>query len=438
MAGRQQTRAREDRALTAAGSPDGAGGTALMVGSGAEVARSVASDLAERIEQLGTAMSDLMRREIPEIRERSAPVEMQTCCSSHLEEVSRLLQSGTGADGMVMPEPAIDLVRGFARRKVPLETVLRKYRVGHAFVWDTTSRALRENLYDDPERLFPTLDTVSRFLFDYIDHGSTAVAATYREEFEQWTRSASAVRAETAYAILEGTVHNQREASARLGYDLDAHHVGIVVDAVDPDVTTTKLLERQALTAASRIGCAGPLIVAGGPTTVWAWCALPSIGPRELVERIGDARSHNGVRTAVGRPARGIEGFRVSHEEAREAARFAPSGGSVTAYSAVELVSLLASDLDRARRFVSGRLGPLAIDEPSAAELRHTLRAFFVHGASYKHAAGALNMHHNTVYMRIRRITSLVGETMMDRRVELESALMLVDALGPELLEPAA
>ncbi|WP_138974120.1 PucR family transcriptional regulator [Patulibacter medicamentivorans] len=438
MAGRQQTRAREDRALTAVGAPSGAGTTALMAGPGAEVARSMASDLAERIEQLGGAMSEVMRTAIPEIQERSAPAEVQSCCSSHLQQVTDLLQTGSGAEAMVMPEPAMDLVRGFARRKVPLETVLRKYRVGHAFVWDAASSALREGLYDDPERLFPTLDGVSRFLFDYIDRGSTAVATAYREEFEQWTRSASAVRAETAYAILEGAVHNQREASARLGYDLEAHHVGIVVDAVDPDVTTTKLLEREALSAASRLGCTVPLIVAGGPTTVWAWCGLPAIGSREIVDRLGDARSHSGIRTAIGRPARGMEGFRVSHEEAREAARFAPSGGSVTPYSAVELVSLLASDLDRARRFVSGRLGPLAVDEPSAAELRHTLRAFFAHGASYKHAAGALNMHHNTVYMRIRRVTSLVGPAMMDRRVELESALMLVDALGPELLEPAA
>jgi hypothetical protein len=49
---------------------------------------------------------------------------------------------------------------------------------------------------------------------------------------------------------------------------------------------------------------------------------------------------------------------------------------SVTSYARVELVSLLASDLPRARVFVAGQLGRLASTGGTAERLRETVLAF--------------------------------------------------------------
>jgi DNA-binding PucR family transcriptional regulator len=108
-----------------------------------------------------------------------------------------------------------------------------------------------------------------------------------------------------------------------------------------------------------------------------------------------------GIRVAFGRPARGREGFRRSHGEAIQAARVAALARDlrrqVVGYAQGELVSLLASDLPRAREFVTTRLGPLAADDEASQRLRETLRAFLAAGGRSMRAAKELYVHQNTV-----------------------------------------
>ena len=104
-----------------------------------------------------------------------------------------------------------------------------------------------------------------------------------------------------------------------------------------------------------------------------------------------------GVRVAFGRPMRGREGFRRSHREAVQAARVAALardfGRQVVGYAQVELVSLLASDLPRAREFVATRLGPLAAASEPTQRMRATLSAFLAGGGRSVRAAKELYVH---------------------------------------------
>jgi DNA-binding PucR family transcriptional regulator len=43
-------------------------------------------------------------------------------------------------------------------------------------------------------------------------------------------------------------------------------------------------------------------------------------------------------------------------------------------------------------------------------------------------------MHQNTVYNRVRRAEELIGGPVSERRVELQTALMLAETLGSEVL----
>jgi DNA-binding PucR family transcriptional regulator len=103
----------------------------------------------------------------------------------------------------------------------------------------------------------------------------------------------------------------------------------------------------------------------------------------------------------------------------------------------VEVISLLASDLARARRFVRNELGALAEQSEAAARTRSTLLGFLAHGCSHTRAAQELHMHQNTVYNRVRRAEELLGGSVAERRVELQTALMLAETLGPEVLDDA-
>ena len=146
----------------------------------------------------------------------------------------------------------------------------------------------------------------------------------------------------------------------------------------------------------------------------------------------------DGVRVAFGKPARGLDGFRRSHHEAVQAARVASlagsAGGAVVDYAQVELVSLLACDLPRAREFVASRLGPLAAPGESAQRLRETLRVFLALGGRTARAAKELYVHQNTIAYRIKRAEELLGRRVTEDPVELICALTLADTLGPAVL----
>jgi DNA-binding PucR family transcriptional regulator len=121
-------------------------------------------------------------------------------------------------------------------------------------------------------------------------------------------------------------------------------------------------------------------------------------------------------------------------QAARVAALAGDSATAVTSYERVELVSLLASDLPRARRFVAAQLGPLASTSEPAARLRETVLAFLVAGGSATHAAKELYVHQNTVTNRVKRAEELMGRRVNHSPVELVCALELAAALGAAVL----
>ena len=106
----------------------------------------------------------------------------------------------------------------------------------------------------------------------------------------------------------------------------------------------------------------------------------------------------------------------------------------MTSYERVELVSLLAGDVPRARAFVAGQLGPLASAAEPAERLRDTVLAFLASGGSATRVAKELYVHQNTVAYRVKRAEELLGRKVGERPIELTCALTLAAALGPAVL----
>jgi DNA-binding PucR family transcriptional regulator len=144
------------------------------------------------------------------------------------------------------------------------------------------------------------------------------------------------------------------------------------------------------------------------------------------------------VVVAFGKPSEGVEGFRTSHLEAVQAARIGAlmrgATPSVTSYSRVELVSLLASDLPRARAFVVAELGPLGSATEAAERLRETVLAMLVSGGSATRVAKDVFVHKNTVAYRVKQAEEMLGHEIDDHPVELSCALTLAAVLGPAVL----
>lgn len=406
------------------------------------IARQLVSDLVPESSAIGAGMAEHIHERIPEFTgtadEQVLLGSTAASCSANVEQILRMLGQGAQPHTLTVPEPAIEYAEGLVHRRTPLATLLRSYRLGHGYFLNLAGSRLREGIGDEGV-LVRSLEATSSFTFEYIDTISDRLVEAYHVERDRWVRTAAAVRAEAVRNILDGLPINERSASSHLGYELRRSHVALILSGnPDEDADDAPSLEREAIEAAAKIGCSGPLMIAAGSRTLWAWCGTfkpPSPAAMACLESHIPSR---GVRLAVGRPSYGIEGFRVSHQEAGHATRFWGSGGSAsggtTSYRTVEVVSLLAADADRARRFVLAELGPLAEQSEGAARMRMTLLGFLANGCSHVRAAQELHMHQNTVYNRVRRAEELIGCPVTERRMELQTALMLAETLGPEVL----
>jgi DNA-binding PucR family transcriptional regulator len=396
--------------------------------------RELAADLMPSTGEISQQLADHLAATVPELAahdDDELREETRASSEANVDQVLRLLRAGASVDALVVPIEAAEYVRGLVQRGVTLPVLLRSYRVGHAWFWDRWSQALHERL-GDPGELLTAQERSSAFLFAYIDRISGVLVEEYGNERDRLVRGATQLRAETVRAILTGEAIDEEVAVGRLGYELRRQHVALRVTSSASEV---RGLERAAGEAAAALGSGEPLVVPSGVASLDVWWG--SYEP-PVTEGLESYEPPEGIRVAFGSSGHGVAGFRRSHSEAVHAARVAALAGDalgpVTGYRRVELVSLLASDLPRARRFVAAQLGPLASRAESAARLRETVLAFLIAGGSGTRVAKELYVHQNTVAYRVKRAEELLGRRVTEDPVELTCALTLAAAIGSAVL----
>ena len=392
----------------------------------------LAGELLPRTPELARGMADHLYASIPELsatEDEELRAELLGSTQANIGQVLTLMADGASTDDVVVPHEAMEFLRGNVRRGIPLPALLRSYRLGHAWLWERWSQALQERIEDSGE-LAAGQDQSSAFMFAYIDKVSDVLVQEFGTERERMMRSADQVRAETVRAILAGEPVDEEVASRRLGYELGRHHLALRVASAGSEI---RGLERAVDEAAAALGSAQPLVLASGAARFDVWCGSFDAPETEALERYEPPPE---VLVAFGTPGRGIAGFRKSHAEALQAARIGSLAGgqAVTGYADVELVSLLAGDLPRARAFVTGQLGPLASTAEPAERLRDTMLAFLRSGGSATRVAKELYVHQNTVAYRIKRAEEILGRKVSERPTELSCALTLAAVLGPAVL----
>lgn len=143
------------------------------------------------------------------------------------------------------------------------------------------------------------------------------------------------------------------------------------------------------------------------------------------------------INIAAGQPGHDVDGFRRTHQQARQAQDVAVIGGhepSVTLFRDVGPVAMLSSDLPATRAWVLDTLGGLTIDDAQHGRLRETLRVFLSVGCSYTAAAASLTLHKNTVQYRVRRAEEELGRSARDDALSVELALQACHWLGRAVL----
>jgi DNA-binding PucR family transcriptional regulator len=398
--------------------------------------------VAEAVVQVGTAPVDWAIEVADAIAVRS--IEADSLFGSDVAAVRTLrwgiessaLQILRGIDAGDLPvrgltPEAEQQIHEYVHRRVPLERLWASIRLGHAWFSEYFMAACRDlvALGDQPEQL----QLVSRILFEYVDAFAAGVGDAYHGEERRWLASAAAARDETIRAILAGEAVDIRAASRALDYEIhNRYHLGIILHQSHTGAADATALHKAASTMLGALGATTSVVMPVGRAEVWAWGG--SRTPfRGSTLHVADKP---GVRILTGSPGRGVEGFRRTHLQAREAARVSlladrdSDSSEIITYSSVSLLALLSVDPRRAREFIRDELGRLALDDPQARSLRETLLAYLDNRRSPQAAAAQLFVAKNTVLYRLRRAEELLGHSIDERQLELWVALMLIRSLG--------
>jgi hypothetical protein len=131
----------------------------------------------------------------------------------------------------------------------------------------------------------------------------------------------------------------------------------------------------------------GTLILPVGRQRVWAWGS--SVRGTWVGPPAPTGTPLSGIRVAAGLPESGVEGFASSHGQALDAVRVGMLSRTdrwLFDYAELDLIAMLSTHLDEARRFVRRELGGLAGSGEPATTLRTTLnQELSGHGTEPEH-----------------------------------------------------
>jgi DNA-binding PucR family transcriptional regulator len=322
------------------------------------------------------------------------------------------------------------------RQGIPLDEVVRNVHAGQEFLTQELLGCI-EALAPEESRM-QEIKEMTRVVIESWSLFVRNISVQYAEEYERWSKSRAGMTAQLVRRILDGIRVDPAEAARDLGHEMDQNHVGLILWLAGVDADSTRAFDFHAvareIATVSRTG-SHPLLVMHGSSQAHAWLGSPDA---DVAGRLEDHGAWPpSLRIAVGRPGSGLPGFRSTHQEARAAqhvARLSQTKDTVTAYEDVQLVSLLAADVERAGAFARSVLGPLSAQDPRTAELRKTLAVHIDTNGSIALTSRVLHTHRNTVTYRLNQIDHLLGKTR--NNTELRCALELAKHLPRVVLAP--
>ncbi|MGA5546000.1 PucR family transcriptional regulator [Mycobacterium sp. NPDC051198] len=365
--------------------------------------------------------------------------------AGNVETIFNALRHDISLDNIEPPTAALEYARRVAQRGVPMDALVRAYRLGHSLVIDAASEEVNAAELDARTGL-AVFERITSVSFRYIDWISQQVVVVYEEERDRWLANQNSARALRVREVLEApsaAVTDPEALTAALRYPIQRMHLAVVLwwpaDAEHEDGLGR--LESVLRDMAEAVGAQGsPLFVAADRNTGWGWVPLSATAAATAVDTVRTAIATRTAAPAValGTPLYGVDGFRRSHRQAmkvRGVALAAGTGGITAAGDpGLAAAALIGENLDDAREFVSQTLGALASDTANDARLRETLRVYLLDGASYKSAGEKLNLHFNSVKYRVGRAQERRGRPVDEDRLDVELALLLCDRYGAAVL----
>lgn len=305
-----------------------------------------------------------------------------------------------------LPAPIVAQARRAARSGITLETILRRCAAASALAAELAQLAGQDLA---PE----TLREVLAIQASEMDHLMSMLAEEFTAELARLADAPEHRKEELVRRVLAGGSPD----CAEIGYDLDCRHLGLIASGS----RARRLVE----TIESAHG-GQTLRLSPQEDTVWLWLGGYRVPDIASLERALSGADRDGTALAVGEPAQGVDGFRLTHRQAQAGLWIALRRlGRLTRYADAPLLATALKEEVLAITLRERFLGDLLAGEgPDCATLR-TLRAYLDAQCNAASTAAALGVDRHTVHRRLRRIEERLGCSIHSRRAELEVALSL-------------
>ncbi len=410
----------------------------------------VAATLNAQLGDITHSMRALLADRIEELRGDQRIIELLgASIEGNIDTIMHILQHDIPAE-VDPPAAAVEYARRLAQRGVPVNALVRAYRIGQDHLLKRSFAEI-ERQVDDTSLTFPVSQRFVSVTFNYIDWISQKIVTVYESERERWLENRRTVRATRIREIIEGQDVDLETAEAAIGHALRQTHLALIVWSPTEETSATgdgglAQMEHAVSTLGRELDCHGrPLFAACDRSSGWGWLPFGHTSPHfgvGMAERVLEA-SGAGIMMAFGQPASGIGGFRDSHRQALRAQRVALVAGTnaptVISYTdpGVRAAAMMCDNLDETRLMVRSTLGRLALDTPHHARLRDTLLEFISASCSYTAAAETLMMHKNSVKYRVAKAQEERGRPIDEDRLDVELALNACRWLGATMLMPS-
>ena len=413
---------------------------AISENSAAIVAR-----LSDRLDEVTGAIQRRLATVIPELWDDSRVVELLgASVESNVDTVFHAVRYEIPIENIEPPTAALEYARRMAQRGVPMNALVRAYRLGHEIVLEFA----RDEIADaglDPRMSLAVFERVTAVTFRYVDWISQEVVAEYEQARDRWLENRNSERAMRIREVLAATEVDLDAITTAIRYPMRRIHLGVVLWLPEETAPGDELarLERFLRKLAESLQAQGSsLFVAADRVSAWGWIPLGRADAESVVADVRQfvADYDDPPSLALGSPLPGVEGFRRSHKQAKRARDLVISAGAdptsviATDDPGFSAAALLSDDLNESRQWVHEVLGPLSSDTDNDARMRETLRVFLRGGASYKAAADELHLHSNSVKYRVQRAIERRGRPIGDDRLDVEIALLICQWFGRAVL----
>jgi hypothetical protein len=307
-----------------------------------------------------------------------------------------------------IPSVAVEQVRRAARSGVELQTVLRRYAAGHRHL----GRFVMAEVEHFPSQaLHDILDFQALLLETIMERVSTE----YQCEVQRTSRTPEQRRSD----LVRGLLANEFVNRNGLEYQLDdAWHLGMIATGGTAEAAVQGLLTAGIGRELLAIRC--------NEQNVWAWLGSTRVVTTAEVVRLASTMLPDGVEFAIGEPAQGVKGWRLTHRQAQAARRVSIRRPQrITQYADVGLQAELLRDEVMSSSLVHIWLSQLGEARDGGTTLRKTLRAYLDAGCNAKTAAFELGVARHTVERHINEIEVRLGRLPRTCVAELDIALRL-------------